>query len=337
MTVPPGAWTRSLRAFVGLLILVLIAACAPTYQPMGPAWVQPRLGDDVIVTADVRRLPVQVWRPAEGEPWAAIVAVHGYGDYANAFALPAAYWADAGVVTYAYDQRGFGRTERPGIWPGSETLAADLATAVRLVQDRHPDMPVFALGESMGGAVVLATLAGAWDVAPDGAVLVAPAVWGRSTQPWYQRAALWVGARFFPWAEFSGEGLDILPSDNLDVLRGLARDPLIQGAARTDSIEGLVDLMDRALASAAEMPVPILALYGENDEVVPRMPFERMAEELPADLSTVVYVPTGYHLLLRDLEAQRVWDRVLAWMRAVDGTSAVEAEREALSTAVPVQ
>ena len=334
-----------MRAFAGLLILVLVGACAPTYQPMGPAWVQPRLGDDAIITADIRRLPLQVWRPAEGDPWAAIVAVHGYGDYANAFALPAAYWAEAGVVTYAYDQRGFGRTDRPGIWPGYETLAADLATAVRLIRDRHPDMPVFALGESMGGAVVLTALASAQGLDPDGAILVAPAVWGRSTQPWYQRVALWIGARFFPWAQFSGDGLDILPSDNIEVLRALARDPLIQGAARTDSIEGLVDLMDRALASAADIPVPVLALYGDNDEVVPRMPFERMAEQLPPDLSTVVYVPTGYHLLLRDLEAQRVWDRVLMWMRDVDGTAArgtegeaqTEAQTEALSTAVPVQ
>ena len=327
------------RAFAALptalLTIVLLSACAPTYQPMGPALVQPRLGDDVIVTADVRRLPLEVWRPTDADPWAVVVAVHGYGDYANAFALPAPYWAEAGVITYAYDQRGFGRTDRPGIWPGQDTLIADLAATVRLIQARHPGEPVFVLGESMGGAVVLATLASDEGIAPDGAVLVAPAVWGRSTQPWYQRVALWVGARFLPWAEFSGEGLGILPSDNLEVLRALARDPLIQGAARTDSIEGLVDLMDRALASAASVPVPVLALYGEQDEVVPRVPFERMAEHLPADLSTVVYVPTGYHLLLRDLEAQRVWDLVLDWMRQT--IDAAEAPSESLSTAVPVQ
>ncbi len=324
-----------MRAFAALLLVVLLAACAPTYQPAGPAWVQPRLGDDVIVTADIHRLPLQVWRPAGTDPWAVVVAVHGYGDYANAFAIPAAYWADAGVTTYAYDQRGFGRTERPGIWAGQETMIADLAVAVRLVQARHAGVPVFVLGESMGGAVVLAALASDQDIAPEGAVLVAPAVWGRSTQPWYQRLALWIGARLFPWAEFSGEGLDILPSDNLDVLRGLARDPLVLGAVRTDSIEGLVDLMDSALASAGDIGVPVLALYGENDEVVPRMPFERMAERLPTGLSTVVYVPTGYHLLLRDLEARRVWDQVLDWMRqTLDGAGAPS---EALSTPVPVQ
>ena len=330
-----------MRNLAGFLLLILLTSCAPTYQPMGAALVQPRLGDDVIITPDVQRLPLRVWQPAETDPWAVIVAVHGYGDYANAFALPAPYWAAAGVTTYAYDQRGFGRTDRPGIWPGYETLTADLAMAIRLIRSRHPDMPVFALGESMGGAVVLATLAGEHGIDLDGAILVAPAVWGRSIQPWYQRAALWVGARFFPWAELSGEGLAIQPSDNIEVLRALARDPLVQGAARIDSIKGLVDLMDRALASAADVPVPVLALYGENDEVVPRTPFERMAEQLPADLSTVVYVPTGYHLLLRDLQAQRVWDRVLTWMQAVDEASASEAQREAqreaLSTAVPVQ
>src|SRR3546814_7643349 len=70
-------------------------------------------------------------------------------------------------------------------------------------------LPLYLLGESMGGPVVLAALAGAKPPAVEGAVLVAPAVWARSTMPFHQRAGLWLGTHLFPWAKFSGRGLGI--------------------------------------------------------------------------------------------------------------------------------
>src|SRR3546814_4230142 len=39
---------------------------------------------------------------------AVILGLNGFNDYSNAFSEPAAYWATQGIITYAYDQRGFG-------------------------------------------------------------------------------------------------------------------------------------------------------------------------------------------------------------------------------------
>jgi len=61
--------------------------------------------------------------------------------------------------TYAYDQRGFGKAPHTGIWPGGKALREDLVDCVEAVRERNPGVPVFALGESMGGAVVLSALA----------------------------------------------------------------------------------------------------------------------------------------------------------------------------------
>lgn len=103
--------------------------------------------------ADGYRLPVTAWE-AEA-PRAIILALHGFNDYSNAFDGPASYFARHNIVTYAYDQRGFGETAQRGIWPGDNVLESDAASMANLLCEKHPDLPLFLLGESMGGAVAI--------------------------------------------------------------------------------------------------------------------------------------------------------------------------------------
>ena len=53
---------------------------------------------------------------------AVILALHGFNDYSNAFAMPARLWAERGIASYAYDQRGFGGA------PGLRPVQSDRAT-----------------------------------------------------------------------------------------------------------------------------------------------------------------------------------------------------------------
>ena len=100
--------------------LCLAAACAPRLEPSGPAVQPPRLLNDRIVQADGAALPLRRWLPA-GTPRAVIVALHGMNDYSRAFEKPGAYWAEHGIATYAFDQRGFGGAPHRGIWAGHDT------------------------------------------------------------------------------------------------------------------------------------------------------------------------------------------------------------------------
>jgi alpha-beta hydrolase superfamily lysophospholipase len=297
---------------------------------MGPAVRPPALAEGALVAPDGARLPLRSWLPEGGEaPRAAVVALHGMNDYSNAFDMPGRYWARRGVATYAYDQRGFGASENPGVWATADTMVADLHAAVAAVAGRHPGVPLFVLGESMGGAVVLAALA---EPPPPGfaplagrvrgAVLSAPAVWGRrSLNPLY-RAALWIGRNTVPFARLEPpRDLRIVPSDNIEMLRALGRDPLVLKRTRVDAVAGLVDLMSRAEDAVSRLPdVPVLVLYGRREEVLPKPAIGRALEELEAmkggpgnGAPEVAVYERGYHMLLRDLQAETVWRDVLAW------------------------
>ena len=306
------------RALVAAVTIGLLAGgCAPLVQPAGPPVVSPALQDDRFVAADGAELPVRRWLP-DGPPRAVVLALHGFNDYGNFFAAPGAYLATQGIATYAYDQRGFGAAPHPGIWAGTAALAGDLMAVAAEVKERHRDVPLILLGESMGGAVVMVAVTGPRPPPADAVILAAPAVWGRATMPWYQRAALWVAVRTVPWLRLTGRGLGRVPSDNVDMLRALARDPLVIKETRVDAVHGLVGLMDAALAAAPKVPLPALILYGDRDEIIPSEPVDRMlcrlAETGPEDGVRVARYATGYHMLLRDLEAETVWRDIAAWI-----------------------
>jgi acylglycerol lipase len=315
-----------------VLILALLAGCAgqgtgnlvalategDAVAPAGPP-AAPALADKVLIASGGARLPLRAWLP-DGRPRAVILGLHGFNDYSNAFAAPAAVWAKDGIATYAYDQRGFGAASLRGRWPGTQQLADDLATASRLLRARYPRTPLYCLGESMGGAVVTAAASGAAG-APrpdcDGLILAAPAVWGRATMNLLERAALWTGDTFFPDMTLTGRGLNIMPSDNIAMLRELSRDPLVIKETRLAAVKGLVDLMDTALASAPGVTVPMLLLYGDRDELVPREPTERFIDALPFPerrTRRIAWYEAGYHMLLRDLEGPLVWRDVEGWI-----------------------
>ena len=133
----------------------LLAACAPQYLPAGEAGADPYWDRDALVMRDGKRLPVSVWQ-AGGAPDAVLIALHSFGDFRLAFEDIGPALALRGYTVVAFDQRGFGDTSPQGRWSGRETMTGDLRDAVQIIRGRFGALPVYVMGESMGGGVALA-------------------------------------------------------------------------------------------------------------------------------------------------------------------------------------
>lgn len=308
-----------MRVLLSLCLMALLSACTPRLMTVGEPVYKPHLeqvAPSHAVMADGTRLPLLVF--AAEEPRAVAVALHGFNDYSNAFAAPGPgpWLAGQGVTVYAADQRGFGRAPGRGLWAGDTRMAEDAATLVKLVRARHPGIPVYLLGISMGGAIALRTMTLEEPPELDGLILSAPAVWGWQKLNSFYAATLWTAAHLAPSATLTGQGLRIWPSDNIEMLRALGRDPFVIKKTRIDTLYGLVGLMDRAYDAAPEINVPVLLLYGAKDEIVPARSvaaaFGAM-REAHVNVTAACY-PAGYHMLLRDLEREIVWRDIAAWM-----------------------
>lgn len=306
-----------IRLIVCVVIVTLLAGCVPRIQHFEPSLTEPHLARDALITSSGKNLPVKRWLP-KGKARAVIVALHGFNDYSNAFAGPGAYLARRGIALYAYDQRGFGATAERGVWAGERNLIADAKDMVIAVKARYPHTPLYILGESMGGAVGIVALASKDFPEVDGAILSAPAVWGSNNMSTMYRSVLWLGAHTIPWKELSGKGLKIIASDNYDMLRALGQDPLIIKKTRIDAIYGIVQLMDSAYYKARDVKVPLMMLYGMNDQIIPTKPIVDVTDTLNTTYK-LVYYPRGFHMLLRDLKAKVVLRDVAAWVNSPTG------------------
>lgn len=331
-------WRRGVRLAAVAAWGLLLTSCSwsgdprPATDPTAPTTVE------YYATADGLHLPMRRW-PTEQAPQAVVVALHGFNDYSQSFDEVARHFAAAGVQTVAYDQRGFGASPERDRWAGTDLLVADFLGVLTQVRRNHPELPLYVLGESMGGAVAAIALQRAGSLPIAGLILVTPAVWSRSTMPWYQRFAIWIGDLTSPGLTLSSAAFDIAPSDNPEVQRRHHRDPLIIKATRLDKLSGLSDLMDQAAPAIPGIRQRTLLLYGLRDVMMPRRPmislFENWPERWP-DRATpnfrfAVY-PDGHHTLLRDLQRRVVWDDLLGWIRQPDASlpSGFERRREEL-------
>jgi len=169
------------------------AACAtPHVQRTGEATTTPKILPHHIRTQTPTACPERLatgGRAARRGP-----RLHGFNDYRRGFEETANSW-QPGFIAYAYDQRGFGGTPHARLWFGGEAMAEDARTVSALLRRRYPGLPSTSSRKHgrCGGPGRRER-----DLPIDGLVLLAPAVWGRSTMPALQRGALWFGSHTFP-------------------------------------------------------------------------------------------------------------------------------------------
>lgn len=305
----------SLGLHLGLVFI--LAACSPDFVTPALTTVgSPEISGHTFISYDNAELPLRMWLPSRDID-AIIVGVHGLNDYSNFITDAARFFNSHHVAVYAYDQRGFGKTKTRGRWSGRQAMVEDLHALVTLVRTAHPGLPIYILGDSMGGAVTILTMTRTAPPGVNGVILVAPAVWARSEMPVYQRFALWLTAHIVPWMKVSGRSLDIVASDNLEMLKELGRDPLVIKETRIEVLYGLSNLMDEAFNSAEQLSVNALILYGEKDEIIPREPvvafFQRLPLRTQGQQEMTLY-KGGYHMLMRDLQGERVLQDIVDWI-----------------------
>ncbi len=319
-----------------LLILSVgwaLTACMPNIHPAGTFVAPARLMNDAYITSDNRRLALKSWQMEESELKAVIIALHGFNDYSHFFQQPGRYFSQQQIISYAYDQRGFGESPNRGRWAGIKTYRDDLKSFISAVKQRHPELPIYLLGSSMGAAVVIATLAEYQQLPVAGSILVAPAIWTKATMPWYQNSLLWLLAHTTPWLTLTGSDLEIQASDNIDMLIALGKDPRVIKETRVEAIKGLSDLMDHAFSVASQLKGKSLLLYGEKDQVIPKQPTFQFLQQLKknsAHQAKIALYPNGYHLLLRDLNAQQVWQDISAWINTDSAALPSGADKRAM-------
>ena len=255
---------------------------------------------------DGARLPYRLY-PAIGPTRAVVLALHGYTDSRDGWAMLASVLNPQGITLYAPDQSGFGATANRGQWPGTATLVNEARDMAIQLRGQYPDTKLVLMGESMGGAIGI--LLGASPNPPpvDAYILSAPAVWGGKALNPLLRTSMRAVAFAAPAKRVTGGSVRVLASDNRSALIAFGEDPLTIHAPRVDNVAGLVTLMGQAQAACGQFNQPALFLYGGHDQLIPPDATRACWNALPQpalDSGKIIlgYYPPDYHLIERDLE-----------------------------------
>ena len=120
-----------------------------------------------------RQFPCSSWG-SEFNPSAVLLCIHGLGLHSLFYKPLAEILCRHRIKTYALDVRGFGSWKAENVLLNFEQSMDDIASIIRDLRQKHPGVPIFLFGESMGGAVATRFTA-LHESLVDGLILCAPA------------------------------------------------------------------------------------------------------------------------------------------------------------------
>lgn len=260
----------------------------------------------------------QAWLPpqeqAREQARALVVIVHGVHEHSARYAHVGARLAAVGFAVYAADHRGHGRSDgRRGNIERMALIVADLSSFVRFARERHPGLPVFMIGHSLGGLIALN-----W-VTESGALLDGLVVSGPAVQPAVGSALL---------KQLAGALSTVVPNLGvvaLDADQKISRDPEVVRAYQEDPLVYHGKLKARTgaeiLAAMASLParlprlsLPLLILHGTADQICAPAGSTLVRDNVSSRDTTLIQYPGLYHELFNEPERNQILTDLITWL-----------------------
>jgi alpha-beta hydrolase superfamily lysophospholipase len=261
------------------------------------------------------RIVYDVWTP-DVDPRGVVVLCHGYAEHARRYDHVAQRFGEAGLLTYALDLRGHGRSSGRRVYLRDiSEYTDDFHTLVGIAAADHPDLNRIVLGHSMGGGIVFA-----YGVEhPDdyaAMVLSGPAVDAKEGVSPVMVVLAKVLGKVVP-----GLPVEQLPTDAVsrdpEVVAAYNADPLVHhGKVPAGIARALIGVGETMPQRAGALAAPLLVVHGEEDKLIPVQGSRHLVECVGStDVYLKVY-PELYHEVFNEPERAVVLDDVTSWMAA---------------------
>ena len=259
------------------------------------------------------RLHHMSWRP-DSAVRGVVVLVHGLAEHCGRYGHVVEALLAQGVAVHALDLPGHGRS-------GGARLAvhrfSDFTDAVawlhRRVRREYPEVPVFLLGHSMGGLIVVRH---AIDQPQgiQGLILSAPALQiTPNIGPWQRcltrRLARWAPNLGLPGLELSGISRDVA------VMRAYAQDPWVHHGRTPAGLAGcLLGAIEGVVPDLPRLQLPFLVLQGGGDRLVHSEGARLLMRQAGSRDKQLRWYEGLYHEVFNEPERAQVIGDVLDWL-----------------------
>jgi alpha-beta hydrolase superfamily lysophospholipase len=343
---------RSLTLTVSTLL-----AMGLSFMPLGAAFgaestmpapyienLNPELAAKYVYTEDGEyskaiNMPTYEWMPADGHLKAMVVAVHGLTLHGRRFRVLARSLAVNGIGFVSVDMRGFGRCK----WDDKHQFSTkdddktkvdheksyeEIVELVKLVKQKHPDLRLIGMGESLG-CTFCVKLAGEHPDLVQGIVLSAPAV-RINADMFAGKGQIEDGlvALVTPHHELKMEGFFTdLVSRRKTVQDEMMNDPFIVKELPLGALISTDKFVDQTAkwGKNTDQKLAVLILQGSKDGCVSPKHVTDLMNNMPSDDQTLAWRGNYGHLQLETvyMRAETI-DAIAGWL----SNHGIEGERK---------
>ena len=287
-------------------------------------------------TSDGVRLFTRHWLAQDVAKKGSIIAFHGAGGDSEYFVLLADQVVKEGYEVFIHEYQGHGLSE--GARGDIKSFSTYVHHAIEFMNDvaqKVGDLPLFILGESMGGTVVANALAGSGEqqLPPlAGIMLFAPGIKLRASSASFKDVVTVLGMLLsYPFK----------PSRLTYNVRPVREHTLIDGKETMDPLHFEYDMtnplhLDRMSSrytlqlfkafnrgfklAPARVHCPIIVFLGENDLAIDRNGVQDFVDRIPEPDKQFILVPCAPHAMFTHESFQPYWDKLRDWIKTHAGT-----------------
>jgi alpha-beta hydrolase superfamily lysophospholipase len=264
-------------------------------------------------STDGLALYAQEWSPEHIE--AVVCLVHGLGEHCNRFAYVAEKLCQSGYAVLAFDLRGHGKSGGPrGHTPSFDAFMDDIDLLLQQAELRHPGLPRFLYGHSLGGLLVL-----------NYTIRRRPHLSGVVATSSGLRSALEAQKGKVLLAKILGA---IMPNQTLatgldantisrdpEVVNKYINDPLVHYKMSFGMAKALIDCIPWVFARAPEFPIPLLLMHGTDDQLAFASGSQEFAGLVRGDVTLKLWDGL-YHETHNEPEKDQVIQFMIGWLES---------------------
>ncbi|WP_228024566.1 alpha/beta hydrolase [cf. Phormidesmis sp. LEGE 11477] len=251
-----------------------------------------------------------------------LAIVHGLGEHSGRYCRIVRGLTDAGYAVFGFDNQGHGKSEgQRGHINRWQDYRDNTQAFLSLIRQQEPTAPLFLMGHSLGGLIVLDYVLRSADSAEFAALDVKGLI--VSAPPFQPTTGTASRRRMILARLLSG----LLPRLSLSMnlsQGGLSRDPSVSDQAADDPLthssvtlrwgSETLSTLDWVKDHIDRLSLPLLLTHGEADPIISPSGSKEIFQQVNSPDKTLKLYPGSYHEPHNDLDADTVVSDLLRWI-----------------------
>jgi len=250
---------------------------------------------------------------------AVVLIVHGSGEHIGRYQHVAKWLNQHNITVVGGDLPGLGTsTEKRGHIANFNDYLTKVDEWLANIQETWNNLPIFILGHSLGGLIVLRYLEGLGDSSQlTGAIVTSPAIEIRVKIPKWQLATAKVLTRIWPTLRLKSGVQAIHVSRDPIIVEKYRKDPLNYGKVSLSwfiEFQKAMQLVWEESERIKQLNIPLLYLQAGGDLIVNPEAAERLINRINSEEITFQKIPELYHEILNEPEKEIYLELMTDWI-----------------------